>query len=351
MRHSQLTFAREYRELTQSELANSIKGLSQSNLSKFEKGFDVISEDLFTNIISFLNFPSSFFDKKINTQIENAHYRKKSAISKSIVQKFERTCNLVGFIVDHFSDSLEWPEFKLQQLNVDEGFSPTYVARYTRKLLKLDDREPVKNINELLESNGVIIYEIIANEKFDGVSFFTPNGYPIIIVNKSSSNDRKRLTIAHELGHILLHHSYVSEFRDKEKEAYEFAGEFLMPGSIVKESLRNLRLSDLGPAKSYWLTSMASIIVRARNLGSIDNDRYRYLLIEMSRSGYNRNEPINVPIDEPRLFSNSLSSFLKDLQYSIDDICKYLSLPKDILDDIFSSQSTPKLRIAYSAQS
>ena len=35
--YKQITFAREYRKLSQSELSSKIKGLSQSNLSKFEK--------------------------------------------------------------------------------------------------------------------------------------------------------------------------------------------------------------------------------------------------------------------------------------------------------------------------
>ena len=54
MNHKQLTFAREYRGDSQTELAESIKGLSQSNLSRFEKGFGVLSDDVQKKIIDFL---------------------------------------------------------------------------------------------------------------------------------------------------------------------------------------------------------------------------------------------------------------------------------------------------------
>ena len=54
MNHKQLTFAREFKGYSQTELSNKIQGLSQSNLSKFEKGLGVLSEDLQKKIIDFL---------------------------------------------------------------------------------------------------------------------------------------------------------------------------------------------------------------------------------------------------------------------------------------------------------
>ena len=89
MNNKQLTFAREYRGYSQTELAESIKGLSQSNLSRFEKGFGVLSDDIQKKIIEYLNFPEEFFNRKINSRIENANYRKRASIGKNITQKFE----------------------------------------------------------------------------------------------------------------------------------------------------------------------------------------------------------------------------------------------------------------------
>lgn len=42
-----------------------------------------------------------------------------------------------------------------------------------------------------------------------------------------------------------------NEKRDKEKEANDFAGEFLMPSDAIKNSLRNLKLSSLLELKRY----------------------------------------------------------------------------------------------------
>ncbi len=348
MNHKQLTFAREFRGYSQTELANSIAGLSQSNLSKFEKGFGVLSEEIQKKIIKFLDFPELFFHKKINSFIENANYRKKATVNKTSILKFENKAKIIGYLVDEFSEVIEWPEFTLSPLNVEEGFSVEYIANYTRKLLKLEKDEPVKNIFTILERSGIIIYEVSDNESFDGVSFITDKGYPIIIVNKNFSNDRKRYTLAHELGHILMHndnHFPISSFRDKESEANLFAAEFLMPQDAIKNSLRSLKFNDLGMLKSYWLTSMASIVRRSKMLNCIDDNKYKYFSIEMSRNGWRKKEPIEVFIDKSSCFKNAVNIFKNELNYSENDFINFSSLPKDVLEDLFDSDKIVRLKV------
>lgn len=348
MNNKQLIFAREFRGYSQTELANSIEGLSQSNLSKFEKGFGLLSEEVQKKIISFLNFPEGFYTRKINNVIENANYRKRATVSKSSILVFENKCKIIGYLVDEFSESIEWLDFSLSPLNVEDGYSPDYIANYTRRLLKLERDEPVKNIFSLLESNGIILYEIEAIEKFDGVSFITDKGFPVIIVNKNFSNDRKRFTIAHELGHILLHNENnfpISNYRDKEQEANQFASEFLMPKDAIKNSLRYLKMNELADLKSYWLTSMSSIIRKAKDLKCIDDNRYKFFMIEMSRYGYTKKEPITVIIDKPTCFKNAINIFRKDLSYNDVDFIQLTSLPQDIIDDLFNPDKTIKLKL------
>lgn len=75
----------------------------------------------------------------------------------------------------------------------------------------------------------------------DGKSLFT-FGYPIILVNKECSRPRKRFTIAHELGHILLGHvgKYGLVNREPspndnpiEQEANIFASRLLAPACVL----------------------------------------------------------------------------------------------------------------------
>lgn len=62
----QMKAARQYRQYTQKEVCDAVKGLSQSNLSRFEKGFkNALSQDKINKIMYFLNWPLSWLDEKI----------------------------------------------------------------------------------------------------------------------------------------------------------------------------------------------------------------------------------------------------------------------------------------------
>lgn len=348
----QLTFAREFRGYNQTDLAAQISGLSQSNLSKFEKGISTLSDELLKKIIEFLDFPVGFFSKTISNAVENPHYRKRSTINKKDVTNIESSIRLVGYIVDQMTESIDWPEFTLAPLDIDDGFSVNSIAKHTRKSLGIKQGEPVRNIIQLLEKHGIIIVEIQHIEKFDGASIKTDGGTPVIIINKSFSNDRKRFTIAHELGHLIMH--VLGDFpipdyrgdKEREKEADTFASEFLMPETDIKKSLYGIKLSGLAELKRYWLTSMAAILRRAYDLGCIDKDRYTYINIEMSRMGYKKHEPIDVFIDSPTLFVKSYEMHKSELEYSDNELSEAFSLPIDIINRFCKPNlSNGKLRL------
>lgn len=349
--HSQFVFAREYRNIKQTALSKEIKGLSQSNLSKFEKGFDVLSEQIIELIIKYLDFPKSFFQKTINNDIEIAHYRKKSGITKAIKTQIEANNKIIGYLVDQLNDSVDYNEFTLQPLN-PEDYTPEEVAKYTRKLMGLNKREPVFNIFNLLESNGIVVIEFDdVTEKFDGVSFQTDKGTPVIIINKKFPNDRKRFTLAHELGHILMHITGdfpVPTHRDekqKENEANRFASEFLMPEEGIKNSLIGLSLYDLAPLKKYWHTSKQSIIRRAKDLRGINDNKARYFMIELSRMGERKSEKTLVGIDKPVAFRNAYELHREDLEYSQDELAQAFCLPPEMIKRYFNFSDKPKLRV------
>ena len=241
--NKQLTFVREYLGYSQTSLASHIKGLSQSNLSKFEKGVGLLSEDVIKRIIDFLGFPEEFYEEKISNNVENAHYRRKAGIIKSKKDHIECANKLIGYIIDEMSESIEFPPIGLCMLDLEDGYTPESAAQFTRKYMGLKD-EPIENICSLLERYGIIIVEQDYDvDIFDGVSFVTDEGFMVLILNKNYSNDHKRFTIAHELGHIIMHLSSkypIPDHRDKENEANRFASEFLMPESAINRAFRPL---------------------------------------------------------------------------------------------------------------
>ena len=336
--HKQLVFAREYRGYSQSELSSKIRGLSQPNLSKFEKGIGVLSDEVLINIFQFLDFPISFFEKEFFNKSESAHYRKKASITKGERVSLENNNRLIGYLVDQMGESLEFPAFRFRLIDLEDGYSPESIAQHTRKLLGLQEH-PVKDINTLIEANGIVVVEFDTNISFfDGVSFTTDNGYKVIVVNKHMSNDRKRFTLAHELGHIIMHSSedfLFAEHRNKEDEANSFASEFLMPANVIRNSLRNLKPSYLLDLKRFWLTSMASIIRRAKDIDCISNDKYQYFNVEFSRKGYRKEEPLNVYIDSPKLFFDGYKIHKEELEYTDQELAFAFCLPIDVIKRFF----------------
>lgn len=348
--HRQIIFAREYRQISQTELSKRIKGLSQSNLSKFEKGFDCLSDDIIEAIIKELNFPKAFFDASVsiyNKSETNPHYRKKAGLGIGEKNKIDYTCKLIGFVVDNMAENIEFPDFNIQQKDLDEGYTPKEIADYARKFFRLGDN-PVVDIVFLLESCGIIVVYLDLNQdKFDGVSYISDGGYPVIVCNKNMSNDRIRYTLAHELGHLLMHASptfIINEQRNVEVEADRFASQFLMPDYLIRPMLVDLKRKDLAELKRYWYTSMASIIRRAYDLGCIDKNKYTYYNIELSRQGYKKQEPITVSLDKPRSFYTAYQLHLDELGYSKEDFAINVKLPIDAVENLFNSPE-PKLKI------
>ncbi len=120
----------------------------------------------------------------------------------------------------------------------------------------------------------------------------------LIGVNSHNARVRQRFTIAHELGHFLLHQgdslhvdrAVFAKLRsdlssqgvdEEEIEANLFAAELLMPRELIARDLENADIVDileeeflLGMSKNYDV-SLQALVLRLNNLGYIDQ-HYSY---------------------------------------------------------------------------
>jgi Zn-dependent peptidase ImmA (M78 family) len=86
--------------------------------------------------------------------------------------------------------------------------------------------------------------------------------------------DRSRLSLAHELGHIVMH-TAPDDDEKMESAAHRFAAAFLMPASDIKPYLISPRLSTLRRVKAYWRVSIKALIKRAFDLALITPSQYK----------------------------------------------------------------------------
>lgn len=139
-----------------------------------------------------------------------------------------------------------------------------------------------------------VIYDDLGPEA-SGLVIFGPEG-TCIVVQKTDHRKRRRFSVAHELGHILLEHQFVDGehvhvdnghsliWRDeraasgedpKEREANAFAATLLMPAAEVRrraasitggKSLRDFHVREL--ATDFDVSELA-MTIRLQNLGML----------------------------------------------------------------------------------
>lgn len=343
--------AREMRGITQKDLCSKISNLTQGNFSRMEKGLLNIPSETLTLLAEELGFPQKFFFQETPVNhISNFYYRKRLSMPKKDLQTTDAIMHIVSSCVDNLLNSVELDSFDIPKIRVDNNSkSPNDVARMARKFFDVSPG-PIKNLVEILERKGIIIKELdFYSEKFDGLTLITKKGQPIIFVNSEIPNDRKRFTLSHELGHLLMHLPFefdleISE-KELEKEANQFAAEFLMPEIEIRKDLIYITFSKLSPLKEYWMVSKSSLIYRAHQLGCISEDKYRNLLIELSRRGERKNEKVEVRFQSPSLLNRIIDFFMTELNYSTGELCDYLSLSLNDFQDFFVPPTEIKLKI------
>src|SRR6218665_1830050 len=101
---------------------------------------------------------------------------------------------------------------------------------------------PVRNVARWIEFAGVfIVEENFGTQRIDG-TFQWVGDHGIIFINAALPLDRKRLTLAHELGHLVLHTNDLDA--DVEKQANNFAAEFLIPGKNIKTPQQKITIGE-----------------------------------------------------------------------------------------------------------
>lgn len=155
------------------------------------------------------------------------------------------------------------------------------------------DRPPVP-VERIAQSRGLLVRRQSVDDS-DISGFLFRQGTDVIIgVNSAHPRVRQRFTIAHELGHFLLHAAgsddihvdrrFEVKFRDDlssqgidsdEREANHFAAELLMPQRFIERELRDVGEMDL--VDDYFLRKLArrysvstqAMLFRLANLGFV----------------------------------------------------------------------------------
>lgn len=330
-----LVLARECLGLGQKELSEKI-GISQSKLSKYENGLLQVSREDLVALSNVLGFPISFFaqtDRVFGFGSACFYHRKRQAMPANELRAIHAKLNLVRMHVTRLARSVEIEtDNRFCRLDVDEYGGPEEVARKARDVWSLP-MGPVQDVVGTIENAGGIVWALpFGTQRLDAVSQLVPGLPPIFLVNADVPGDRLRFTLAHELGHVLMHYLPNPEM---EGQADKFAAEFLLPARETATRLRGLSLHRLPDLKHQWKVSMAALIKRAFDVGSITQRQYRSLFTQLSSHGWRMREPIEVDVEQPTVLTDIFKAYFTDLNYSLGDLCQMLSIEERLFKTLY----------------
>jgi Zn-dependent peptidase ImmA (M78 family)/DNA-binding XRE family transcriptional regulator len=302
---SRLKSARKYRGKTIKDLAEDI-GISKQAISQFENGKSTPSFETLIKIIDKLKFPREYFYEKdkVNIHLGNTYFRASSRMTKKEENIQKEKTKLIGKIFNFLNEYIEFPKLNLPDFKEDMEIED--IAMELRNYWGLGE-EPIKDIVYLLEKNGIIITSMNTNtdtidaysqqQNINGEKYFI-----VVLGNDKYSAVRRQFSLAHELGHIIMHDGFVDiddltreEIRNMENEAHAFASAFLLPkdGFSKDVSMYPTDLNYYKQLKKKWRTSISAMLVRANHLGILTNSSYQAAMKKMSKLGWRKREPLD----------------------------------------------------------
>lgn len=218
-------------------------------------------------------------------------------------------------------------------------------ARFLRRAWHMDSGT-APHLVRLAENHGIlVVFSPPASASLDAFSFDS-SVRPVVILNPIKRDFyRQRFDVAHELGHLVMHADADPGSKIIEEQAHRFAAEFLLPASEIEPLLPTVLNKStwvrLGQLKEEWRVSIASLLYRARTLGTLSTTSHRNAMITMTQRGWRRAEPgLITSIEQPSLFPATLE-LLDDAGIPVDDIRHQCGVPLALFNTITSRTPSP----------
>jgi Zn-dependent peptidase ImmA (M78 family)/predicted transcriptional regulator len=265
--------------LNQQQLGE-LLGISAQMVSAIESG-----RRTFTGDLSLLGYDETRFELP---EMSSPLHRHRASTKTADTKRAKELLRLAGEVFGE----LQQRTANAPQLTLERLPSPTSpdeleeLAIETRCALHHEETGPIRNLTSAVERAGVCLVPMAAMPGIDGLSSWV-DGVPVIGVTPNVPGDRLRLTLSHELAHLLVHKRKTDT---AEAEANRFAAALLFPQAEFDAAMLDRpQLRDFVSLKASWGVSVAALVYRAHELGYIDDRRYRALQIQMSK--WRKQEP------------------------------------------------------------
>ena len=264
---------------------------------------------------------------------------KKSEISGRDIGMITAELNVRLFHLRRFLENVDVnPVNDIPSLDIDRIESIDRIAGMVRAHWKVA-AGPITNLTGLMERAGIVIgFSDFRGAAVSGVTFSAPGLPPLVLINVNHPADRLRFTLAHELGHLVMHRFPTPEM---ESEANDFASAFLLPPHELQDVLmgRKITLALLASLKKEWRVSMQGILMAARNRGFLSDNQNRYLWQQLSSRGWRMREPasLDFPVDPPSLLPAIIGAHMEELGFSREELVRICHVGETEFDLLYGA--------------
>ena len=331
-----LTLAREFRGMTQRELAE-LAGLSQSLISHIEASTREITRDGSSALAKALRIPESFLyqdETYSGFGISLLFFRKRASALVGNLRRLQAEVNLRRIHAKRLLRGVDVSTPKTFEFYDIESrnCSPEDVAMMVRASWNMP-LGPVKNLVGVIEEAGGIVFRFpFGTPDVDAMSIWPDDTPPLFFINSNAPADRVRFSLAHELGHVVMHDSATE---DIENQANRFAAEFMMPARDIIGDLHGMTLARAAALKSYWKMSMAALIYRAKELGALSENEYRNLFVRIGQLGMRKKEEYPLKPEIPSMISQVIEVYIRDNQFTMNQIGELLLWPAEEIGPLY----------------
>jgi Zn-dependent peptidase ImmA (M78 family) len=292
---------REMHRITQQALIDMVPTLTQSRLSRIESDLAEPDPETIALFSAVLGVTTEFFSRPPvpGLAAQSPQLRARSRLTQREKTSALQWARLINEAYEQLKRTAKPLSVRLEPA---ADSSPTEAARSLRIRLGFGANEPLPYLLLAVERLGVTILGI--PHSTDALDAFCAwqGPTPVIGVLGDVPGDRLRFSVAHELGHLILHRDK-NPSRQFEIEADAFAAELLTPLCALRHAMPSkVTLSSLAMLKTQWGVSIKALIRRARELQVIDQEKAISLYKQISARGWNKTEPGYVPGEKPRAF-------------------------------------------------
>jgi Zn-dependent peptidase ImmA (M78 family)/transcriptional regulator with XRE-family HTH domain len=351
-----LTEVREARGHTLTSLVELLESrVTVAAISQYEKDQSSPRPEIAELIAAKLEIPFDFFFREpAEGDRAPIYWRSLTSATKTARTRARRRFEWLKEIVWYLRQFLEFPTIDLPTANeLGISIDPLdltksdleRIASRCRQRWELGDG-PIDDVVSLLEAKGIIVSRSsIYSDKLDAFSQYSSvNNTPIIfLAEDKKSAARSRLDATHELAHLILHRGLSEEqFQNREihnkleRDALYFGAALLMPKAAFSHDFKYPTLNSFLYLKRKWNVSIAAMIVRAKELGLVEEIQAQRLWINYSRRGWKKQEPLDdvVKPEPPRLLRRGFEVIIREGIKTPGQIIRELALSSNDIEEL-----------------